>query len=36
VMALDRGRVREEGTPASLVVAGGIYASLVAAWEGRS
>jgi ATP-binding cassette subfamily C protein CydD len=36
VVALERGRVREEGTPASLVAAGGLYASLVAAWEGRS
>src|SRR4029453_18574468 len=36
VVALDHGRVREEGTRGSLLAAGGIYASLVAAWEGRS
>ncbi len=36
VVALDHGRVREQGTRATLLATRGIYASLVAAWEGRT
>jgi ATP-binding cassette subfamily C protein CydD len=36
VVVLDRGRVHEQGTPGALAAAGGTYASLLAAWEGRA
>ncbi|MGY1770592.1 ABC transporter ATP-binding protein [Blastococcus sp. SYSU D00813] len=35
VVVLDAGRVAEEGTHADLVAAGGRYAALWAAWQGR-
>jgi ABC-type multidrug transport system fused ATPase/permease subunit len=36
VVVLERGRLREQGSPGGLAAAGGTYASLVAAWEGRA